>query len=161
MKVEQIMNKKIGTCMMEDSLNEAARIMWERDCGVVPVTASDRSGRLVGILTDRDICMASYTQGRNLKEMKVADAMSTGVSCCKPDDTLQDAARIMQEVKVRRLPVIDDAGHLLGIVSLADLTQECERELSSKKKDLSEVEIGHTLSEICKPRETLSLMAEA
>lgn len=161
MKIEQIMNKKVRTCMAEDSLNEAARIMWERDCGCVPVTAADRSGRLVGILTDRDLCMASYLQGRNLKEMKVADAMSTGVSCCKPDDTIQDAVRIMQEVKVRRLPVIDAAGHLLGIVSLADLAQESERELASKKKEVSEAELGHALAEICKPRETLALMAEA
>ncbi len=161
MKVEQVMNKRVRTCMMEDSLNEAARIMWEQDCGCVPVTISDRSGRLVGILTDRDICMASYLRGRNLKELRVADAMSTGVSCCKPDDTIQEALKIMREVKVRRLPVIDGAGHLLGIVSIADLAQECERELASKKRAVAEAEVGHALSEICKPRETLVLMAEA
>ena len=88
MNVEQIMTKDVATCGPDDTLNEAARMMWERDCGFVPIAEPGPTRRLVGIVTDRDLCMAAYTRGRSLGEIRVGDVMSTGVRSCKAADDL-------------------------------------------------------------------------
>lgn len=121
MKVEFFMTKDPRTCTAEDALAAAARIMWEHDCGCVPVVAGPGSRRLVGVVTDRDVCMAAYTQGRPLWEIPVRAAMSSEVWTCHPDDTLKDAVRVMRHRQVRRLPVVDGQGHLLGLLSLTDV----------------------------------------
>src|SRR5438046_1875104 len=77
MKVEEIMSVDLETCRLEDTLNRPAQIMWEHDCGVVPVV--DGEARVVGIITDRDICIAAYTQGRPLSEIPVSSACSQNV----------------------------------------------------------------------------------
>jgi len=151
MKIESIMTKDVSFCRPDSSLNEAAQIMWDRDCGCVPVTDADGSGDLVGILTDRDVCIAGYTQGKSLIDIPVSSAMSSGVSTCKPDDTINDAEKEMRSEQVRRLPVVDEANHLLGIVSLADLTLEAERRRAAKKKGVTSTEIVKTLAAICEP----------
>jgi len=79
MKAEKIMTREVASCRPDDTLNDAARIMWERDCGFVPVTAEDSGGRVVGIVTDRDLCMAAYTRGQRLADIRVGEVMSTGV----------------------------------------------------------------------------------
>ncbi len=89
MKIEQLMTKEVRTCPPESGLNEAARIMWEHDCGCVPIVAADRSGRLAGILTDRDVCMAAYTQGKPLAEIRASEVMSDEVVTCQPTTTLE------------------------------------------------------------------------
>jgi CBS domain-containing protein len=121
MKVELLMTKDPRTCSADDALATAARLMWERDCGCVPVVAGAGSHQVVGVVTDRDVCMAAYTQGRPLWEIPVRAAMSSEVWTCHPDDTLKDALRIMRHRRVRRLPVVDGQGHLLGLLSLTDV----------------------------------------
>jgi CBS domain-containing protein len=121
MKVEQLMTKEPHTCAAEDALAQAARIMWEHDCGCVPVLAGPGSRRLAGIVTDRDLCMAAYTQGRPLWEIPVRSVMATEPWTCHPDDALRDALRIMRHRQVRRLPVVDAQGNLLGLLSLSDV----------------------------------------
>jgi CBS domain-containing protein len=113
------MTEDVFTCTPEASLAEATRIMWERDCGVVPVLDAD--GRVAGVVTDRDACMAAYTKGRPLAQIPVATVMSTGVHTCRPDDDLGHAEKIMRLKQVRRLPVVDDGDRLVGLLSLNDI----------------------------------------
>jgi CBS domain-containing protein len=119
--VKAIMTDAVSSCSPDDTLNAAAQRMWDEDCGAVPVVASD--GKLAGIVTDRDICMAAYTKGLPLSAIRVKDAMARHVHTCNPDDTLARAATLMAEAQVRRLPVIDAERRLIGIVSLADIAR--------------------------------------
>ena len=150
MAIDQLMKKDPVVCQAADSLNEAARIMWEHDCGFVPVVDAER--KVVGVITDRDICMCAYTRGADLMVLRVSDAMSTLVRSCKPGDTLASAENTMEGAQVRRLPVVDDEARLIGILSLSDLARRSGR---ARKGDgaPSEAEIGHVLSAISQPRE--------
>jgi len=133
MKVEQIMNRDVKTCRPQDSLNKAARIMWEEPCGAVPVV--DDLRRPIGFLTDRDICMAAYTQGRPLEEMRVEIAMAHKVVSCTAEDDLSSAAQLMRQNRTHRLPVIDRDGALVGLLSLDDLACEAARSLRGGVND--------------------------
>jgi len=155
MKVEQLMSREVGTCHPDDTLNDAARVMWECDCGGVPVVAADGTRRVVGMLTDRDVCMAAYFQGRGLGQIRVSETMSTCVHACRPGDALREAEALMRSAQVHRLPVVDEAGALLGILSLADLAGEAAREVAAqgaKRPRVRSAEVGETLAEICRPR---------
>jgi CBS-domain-containing membrane protein len=99
--------------------------MWEADCGVVPVI--DAESRVVGMITDRDVCMAAYTQGKPLWQIPVSSACSQKVYACKLNDSLQTAENLMRVAQVRRLPVVDEDGQLWGLVSLGDLAQHVHR----------------------------------
>lgn len=119
MKIRELMCSVVHSCGPQDSLATAARPMWEHDCGMLPVVQAD--GRVVAAITDRDICMAGWTRGRALADLRVADAMSRDVVTCSPDDDVSTAAAKMAQRQVHRLPVVDAAGKLLGILSLNDL----------------------------------------
>ena len=149
MRIEELMTKSPATCGPDDTLRETAQKMAGSDCGCLPVTAADGSQRLVGMITDRDICMAAQLQGRSLEELRVRDAMAKEVRACNPGDHLVEAQAIMQEARVRRLPVVDESERLLGVISLADLAREAERERGS----ISKAEIGKILASLCEPRE--------
>jgi CBS domain-containing protein len=127
MKVEQIMNRSVKVCHPHDSLNRPAQIMWENSCGAVPVV--DERSRPVGFLTDRDICMAAYTQGKPLAQLRVEAAMARKVIACRAEDDLNAAARLMRQNRTRRLPVIGSDGALVGLLSLDDLACEAARTL--------------------------------
>ena len=133
MKVEQIMNREVKSCRPQDSLNKAARIMWEAHCGAVPVVDDRR--RPVGFLTDRDICMAAYTQGKPLEQMRVETAMARKVVSCTAEDDLASAAQLMRRSRTRRLPVTDRDGTLVGLLSLDDVACEAARKLRGRVND--------------------------
>ncbi|HEU4577019.1 MAG TPA: CBS domain-containing protein [Polyangiaceae bacterium] len=118
-RVGAVMTDEVQVCSPDDPLYRPAQTMWEGDCGSVPVV--DASGRVCGIITDRDICMAAYTKGLPLNSIRVGDVMSRNVRSCAPDDTLERAIGIMAEAEVRRLLVVSEDGQLRGIVSLADV----------------------------------------
>lgn len=118
--VREAMTEAVASCSPNDWLNAAARHMWERDCGAVPVL---EEGKLVGIITDRDICMAAYTQGRPLTAIRVQDVMARHVHACRADDTLERAASLMAEARVRRLPVLDGDDRVVGVISMADIAR--------------------------------------
>ena len=139
MKVDQVMSAPAHAVGPKQNLQDAAQLMWDRDCGWLPVL--DDGGTLVGVITDRDVCMAAYTRGRRLDEISVAGTMVTQVFDCKPDDAIADVAELMQRCAVRRVPVVDDEGKVVGVVSLSDLTRHIDHS-----------DIGETLSAICKPR---------
>jgi CBS domain-containing protein len=151
MKVEQIMVRNVKTCRQDDMLNSAAQLMWENDCGCVPVVSSDGTGAVVGVVTDRDVCMAAYTQGKRLFEISVTTAMAHKVISCRVSDDLKQVEYSMRESRIRRLPVLDAYGRLQGIISLDDIAREAEQErLGGKEKE--SIEVAHTLAEICEPR---------
>lgn len=155
MKVENLMTKQVGTCRADQAANDAAQIMWDRDCGFVPVV-DDEQGRVIGIVTDRDLCMASLLRGLPLGEIRLADVMSTGICACKPGDDIASVEGMMRRAQIHRLPVVDDAGQLLGVLSLADIARESARKAGTPARGVTAVEIGETLAAIHQPRQQAS-----
>lgn len=149
-KVKQIMSQPAFACRMDDDLQAAAKLMWDHDCGTLPVL--DSQGRVVAMITDRDICMASYIQGHPLHAIKVGSVMSRSLHACGPNDTVEAAEKLMQEHQVRRLPVIDDDGRPLGVVSLNDVARAAAAEKHSKADGLSPGRVASTLAAVCRPR---------
>jgi CBS domain-containing protein len=152
MKVERLMNADVTACRADDTGNCAARIMWERDCGFVPVV--DENERVLAVVTDRDLCMAAYTQGKPLQEISLRSVMSKEIFSCRPDDDLSQAETVMRKRQVRRLPVTDAEGRLKGILSLSDITREAAKEAKShpRKVEVSYSEVAETLADINMPR---------
>jgi CBS domain-containing protein len=159
-KIEQLMKRNVKTCRETDSLNHAAQIMWENDCGCVPVVDDD--GHALGMITDRDVCMAAYTQGRPLSELQVAIAMSRDLRSCRPADTVAEAEKIMRAAQVRRLLVVDTENRVIGILSLNDVALEVNRERDAKeKRRVGTDELAATLGAICAPRGMRALATAA
>ena len=157
MLVENLMTRQSQSCQPGDSLAHAAQLMWEHDCGCVPVCSGDGVQRVVGVITDRDICMDALFQGKALKDLRVGEAMSKSLTTCRPSDSLAQAERVMREARVRRLPVVNADGALLGMVSLADLAREAVREHALPRKEVTETDVGNTLAAICAaPRHSLA-----
>ena len=120
MKVRDVMTTEVGYCQPDAPLAQAADIMWQRDCGVVPVV--DESQRVIGMITDRDICFAVVTKNRLAGEIKISEVISQNeVQSCAPGDAVEDALKTMKRHQLRRLPVVNKDGVLVGILSLADL----------------------------------------
>jgi CBS domain-containing protein len=152
MRIEQLMTTPPHWCRPEDSLDRAAALMWEHDCGALPVCdGGNGSLEAIGVITDRDIAMCALFQGQPLWMMRVADAMAPDVQVCRTGDSISDAEGIMRQARVRRLPVVNDEGSLVGMISLADLAREATRAQSQPKRELTEVEVNDTLSAICTP----------
>jgi CBS domain-containing protein len=150
-KVADLMTRAVRACTTHDSLNAAARIMWDHDCGCAPVV--DAHGRLAGIVTDRDLCMAAYTQGVPLADIPIERAMSAHVISCARGDDLETAHRLMRTHLIHRLPVVDTRGRLLGILSLSDLVSHA-RGTSAPPSEA--VEVATTLYAIHRRRERAS-----
>jgi len=150
MKVRDLMITEVKCCETYNTLNSAAQMMWDNDIGCVPVV---EHGRVVGMLTDRDICMAAYLQGVSLTGALVTSAMSKEVFSCAPNDDIATAEKLMREKQVRRLPVIDAQGHLAGLISLNDIAREGEHEAEMKKtREVSDAEIARVMASVCAPR---------
>src|SRR5580700_6509565 len=120
MRVEEIMAKNVSACTAGTNAAEAAELMWIHDCGVLPVVA-DSDGRLVGIVTDRDLFIALGTKGQNASGLTIGEVMRPEVFSCAPSDDLHNALKIMANRQVHRLPVVDGDGALTGILSLNDV----------------------------------------
>ena len=162
MKVHQLMTRNVETCRADEHLDRAAARMWERDCGALPVTApGNGDARVVGMLTDRDICMAAYTQGRALHEIPVAIAMSKVLCSCRETDAIDVALRVMETNQIRRLPVLDADDHVIGLLSLADVGREAAREHVAARREVTDAALGPTLDAIAKPRAAGALAVRA
>jgi CBS domain-containing protein len=120
-RVKDVMTREPVACRPDDTLSDAARIMWDHECGAVPVV--DAHDRVIGVLTDRDVCMGGFLTGLPLHQLAVARSMSQRVISCGPEDTLDHAECLMREYRVRRLPVVGMQGRLLGMLSLTDLAR--------------------------------------
>jgi CBS domain-containing protein len=131
MKVKELMTTDVKRCTPETNLAAAAKIMWEGDCGAVPVT--DERDRVVGVITDRDICIAAATRPRTEGEIPVKEVISKPLYTCAPGDDVRSALEIMKTRKIRRLPVVDQGGRLAGIVSIHDIAVQSR----TKSSDIS------------------------
>jgi CBS domain-containing protein len=161
MNVEQIMTRSVRVCTRSDALSEAARLMWEHDCGAVPVVEAPGSARVVGMITDRDVCMAAYTQGRPLHEIPVGSACGDHVVTCAPSDSVDVALRILRAHQLHRLPVVGEDGGMVGMLSLCDVAREAAREEGPWKKAVSSSDVGRVVEAIRAPRETRAMAASA
>jgi len=159
MNVGQLMNRDVETCRVDDTLAVAARKMWDRDIGCLPVLG--RNGYLACVVTDRDVCMAGYTQGRPLNEIPVSVAMSRQLHTCREEDALIEAEEIMRAKQVRRLPVLSAQGGLVGMISLSDLVRALERPSEGRRRRLSAEEVSATLAAVCEPRSFGDVAASA
>jgi CBS-domain-containing membrane protein len=151
MNVERLMNPSVVTCTPQETLDQAAAKLWEWDYGMLPV-CEEGTRKIKGVITDRDICMHAHLHHKALTQMHVADAMSDSVKTCSGSDSLVQAESVMKAARVRRLPVVDQRGNLVGLISLADLAREASREDKLAQPDLTLLQVGETLSTICASR---------
>lgn len=145
MQVGELMTRDVQCCRADDTLGRAAQIMWERDCGIVPVT--DAEDRVIALITDRDICMATYTKNLPPSSIRVGEVASRTVYSVAADDAVETAERLMQDQQLRRLPVVDSRGRILGLLSLNDLASHARRG-RSRKNGLGAEAIEQTLASI-------------
>lgn len=138
MKIRELMTKEVRTCAPEDTLQQAAQLMADLDVGIIPV--AEGGNKLHGVITDRDIVVRAVAKGMDINSTKISDCMSGKVVSVSSDATADDAARIMAENQVRRLPVVD-GNKLCGIVAIGDLAVV----------GIHENEAGFALSEISEP----------
>jgi CBS domain-containing protein len=141
------MVRNVHTCSAEDTLDKPARLMWEHDCGAVPVV--DLVRHVIGVITDRDVCMAAYTQGAPLSAIRVGDVMSRQPQTCGSEDRLSAAGSVIRQHRVRRVPVVDDDGILVGILSINDLVRCAANGPSATYIDRED--FVRTLAAVCEP----------
>ncbi len=146
MKISQVMTHPAACCGPYEPLSEAARIMWDKDCGVVPIV-EPVTHALLGVVTDRDLCMASYTQGRKLSEIPIEAIMSTQVVTCRGDESLERAHERLRTNGIRRLVVVDEHGAVEGIVSLNDLARAAAQAAPAEQGALQKA-VAQTLAEV-------------
>jgi CBS domain-containing protein len=130
-KIQDVMTRNPRTVTPEAPAREAARIMQEEDIGVVPVVEGDQSRRLVGVITDRDIAIRVVAEGRD-GDSRVREIMTSKLHTRHPDDDLDEAMDTMAEEQVRRVPVVDDRGELVGIISQADVVRKARDEAKAE-----------------------------
>jgi CBS domain-containing protein len=154
MNVNDIMTKSPAVCDPETRLTDVARMMVEHDCGAIPVVASHDDMKPVGIITDRDIIVRIVAEGRSPAEHITKDAMSPSVATVHGTDSLQNALQVMQDNQVRRVPVVNEQGHVIGMLAQADValnasadqTADVLREVSEDEDELQRVPMGGTYS---------------
>ena len=136
MQIREVMTEQVRTVRPDTALPEVARIMRDEDIGAVPVADNDR---LVGMVTDRDIVVRAVAEGE-VDRQTAGEVMSPKIACCREDDSVDEVLRNMGEQQVRRLPVVDGDMHVVGIVSLGDLSRTAQPS-----------EAGESLADISSP----------
>lgn len=147
MKVKDVMTYDVHTCRPDTDLAMAAMQMWDGDFGVLPVVDGKK---VVGMITDRDICMAAATKRRDPGTIRVDEVMTGQVFACSPDTDVQEALKIMRQNKVRRLPIIHAVDRrLAGLLSLNDVALKAQ---SDANAELSAQNVEETIRTICAHR---------
>ncbi|HLG57493.1 MAG TPA: CBS domain-containing protein [Vicinamibacterales bacterium] len=141
MKVKDLMTKEPKTCTPETTLAAAAQLMWEGDCGILPVVDD---GDLVGVITDRDMYIALATQNARASHLRVGAVARALVATCEPEDDVRVALDRMKQARVRRLPVVGFGRTVLGILSMNDIVLA-----ASDDSGVSAEEVVDTLRAIC------------
>jgi CBS domain-containing protein len=132
MKVREIMTVDPACCTPEDPLNDVARLMVGYDCGEIPVVADKQGKKLVGVITDRDIVARAVAEAKNPRELTAADCMSAPCVTVSPNTSLGDCYQMLEEHRIRRLPVVDEDGHCCGIISQADMALHGPRQQTAE-----------------------------
>ena len=143
MQAKEIMTQAPACCTPEDRAEEAARLMRENDCGAIPVVEREGSHHLVGVVTDRDIAVRAVAEGRG-PDTRVSELMTPEPECCTADADVRDVEEVMKRHQVRRVPIIDASGQLVGIVTQADLAR-------SHGDVISDQEVGEVVERISEP----------
>jgi CBS-domain-containing membrane protein len=148
MKVLECFTRNPVTCGPDSDLAKAAWAMWNQDCGIVPVV--DDQGILMGVVSDRDVTMAAVTKNRAPSDIHVREIMTGKVQTCHPHDDVLDALKTLAAYRIRRLPVVDGDGKLLGMLSLSDLVHHAEIP-GTGSEEVPARELLATLKEVLTP----------
>jgi CBS domain-containing protein len=132
MKVQEIMSADPVTVTPDTPLSEAARMMKDQNIGMLPVVDSEGSRNLVGVVTDRDITIRHVAEGHTT-DCPVREAMSSNVATCKTGDSVESVMNLMGKEQVRRIPIVDERGDLVGVVSQADVVLQTGNEMKAEK----------------------------
>jgi CBS domain-containing protein len=146
MKVKEIMTQSAVCCSAETNVGAAVELMWVRNCGMLPVVGTDQ--KLMGIVTDRDICVAMGTRNRLAGELSAGEIATKTVFTCKPDDEIHEALNTMASKKVRRLPVVNAEGIPQGILSIDDIITHGDLNKWEGSCELSSEEIVRSLKRL-------------
>ncbi|MEZ5290964.1 MAG: CBS domain-containing protein [Vicinamibacterales bacterium] len=145
MTVRELMSSPAATCAQDTTVPVVARLMRDHDCGCIPVL--DDNGYVVGIVTDRDICVALAVRGEGAVRLSAGEAMTAVVHTCRPGDGVADALQVMRRFHVRRVPVVDGEGRLHGIVSVDDVARAAGTDGAP-----APAEVASAMADICRPR---------
>ena|SRR5439155_26821832 len=141
MKIREIMSREPACCVLSDTAQTVAKILCDRNIGSMPVVADQQSRKLVGMITDRDLCCTVIAQGMDPKTTQIAKLIALApLTTCRDGENIETCERLMQEHQVRRIPIVDAEDRVIGIVSQADLALRDKPERVSK-----------TIAEISKP----------
>ena len=143
MQARELMTENPSCCTPDDTVQHAAKLMAEHDCGCIPVVEDQQSKRIIGTITDRDIACRCMAEARGA-DTPVGDVMSANPSCCSADDDVRDVERIMADRQVRRVPVVDGSGCCIGIIAQADLAR-------AEDRGVSESEVGRVVERVSEP----------
>ncbi len=144
MKVSEVMTKTTVECRPDTTLSAAARLMWERKCGFLPVIGE--GGNVIGVITDRDIGIAIGTRNRKPSQLLVKDVMTGKLFTCSAEESVHSALTTMRIEGLRRLPVVDPEGALVGVLSIDDLVRRAHEH--ALKKDISYKDVEETYKAI-------------
>lgn len=155
MKVKDIMIHPVRSCGPETNLAAAAMMMWDSDCGVLPVVNFE--GKVIGMITDRDVCMAAATRSRPAAEITVFETITGEVYACAPGDDVHAAMETMAKHQVRRLPVVDRDGRLAGLLSLNDIALHAGEAKGWRAPAITYEDLARTLKAIDAHRRLVGL----
>lgn len=148
MYIRDLMTREVTTCRADTNAEDAALMMWNNDCGSVPVV--DESGKAIGMITDRDICMAVALQRKSPSDIPVRDFMSNELFSCHPEHDIRHAMKTMASQKIKRLAITNGSGQVEGILSIDDIVACAERGARGiRTPDLSFDDTMATLKAVC------------
>lgn len=129
MKIRELMHEGIEVMPPDTPVAKLAQRMREKDIGAIPIGTKDE---LQGMVTDRDITVRAVANGKDMGKLTAADVMTKGAVCCRDDEKVRDVLRTMEEKRIRRIPVVDDKQHLIGIISIGDISQALPGRLTAE-----------------------------
>lgn len=147
MKVKEVMTPNVKAIWITESLADAAKLMWENDCGVLPIIKDGR--KVIGLITDRDICMGATMRDTHPAAISVEEVMTGQVYAVSPEDNIDQALEVMQQHQIRRLPVINPEGELEGILSMNDIVLHAKAADAAARDAIDYGDIVKTYQAIC------------
>jgi len=153
MRIQEVMTVNPSWCVPGDLSAQAARIMKDKNIGIVPIVKSRTDRTLIGVVTDRDLCLGVVATDKSPSAVRVEQCMTTNIIVCQPEEDVQRAADLMHENQVRRIPVVDHQGVLQGMVSTADICQRSN--LSSDATHSIFKKVTEPTNQASKPRATM------
>lgn len=149
MKVKDIMVRAAASCAPRTNLGAAVEILWNRNCGILPIINEEE--KVIGVVTDRDLCVALGTRNRLPGEVTVGEVTAGKVFTCRPSDDVHTALATMASEKVRRLPVVNDDGRLEGLLSMDDVVLHSQPRSGGRPSELSHDDVLETMKRLYRP----------